>query len=303
VETELAQITLDSIGDGVISTDVTGNITYLNPVAESMTGWSRQEAFGRRLPDVFRIIDGDSRETVRDPLAMAIRRNEAVGLSANCVLIRRDGYESAIEDSSAPIHDGYGQLVGAVIVFRDVSIARAMSTKMSYLAQHDFLTGLPNRLLLNDRLTQAIAAAWRHRTSLAVLFVDVDHFKRINDSSGHTTGDALLKSIALRLVGCVRTTDTVCRHGGDEFLVLLSEVARTEDAALSADKILAALDAPYCIEQQDLRITVSIGISVFPDNGTDVETLVKNADVALLHAKNNGRGKREFFQSHGCSVA
>jgi diguanylate cyclase (GGDEF)-like protein len=112
-----------------------------------------------------------------------------------------------------------------------------------------------------------------------------------------------LKSIALRLVGCVRTTETVCRHGGAEFLVLLSEVARTEDAALSADKILAALDAPYCIEQQDLRITVSIGISVFPDNGTDVETLVKNADVALLHAKNNGRGKREFFQSHGCSVA
>jgi diguanylate cyclase (GGDEF)-like protein len=141
---------------------------------------------------------------------------------------------------------------------------------------------VPNRLLLNDRLTQAIAAAWRHRTCLAVLFVDVDHFKRINDSLGHTTGDALLKSIALRLAGCVRTTDTVCRHGGDEFLVLLSEVARTEDAALSAEKILAALHAPYCIEQQDLRITVSIGVSVFPDNGTDVETLVKNADVAFF---------------------
>jgi PAS domain S-box-containing protein len=106
VESELARITLNSIGDGVICTDVTGNITYLNPVAESMTGWSREEACGRRLPEVLRIIDGDSRETVLDPLAMAVRRNEAVGLSANCVLIRRDGYESAIEDSSAPIHDG-----------------------------------------------------------------------------------------------------------------------------------------------------------------------------------------------------
>jgi diguanylate cyclase (GGDEF)-like protein/PAS domain S-box-containing protein len=296
VESELARITLNSIGDGVICTDVTGNITYLNPVAESMTGWSREEACGRRLPEVLRIIDGDSRETVLDPLAMAIRRNEAVGLSANCVLIRRDGYESAIEDSSAPIHDGSGQLVGAVLVFRDVSGARAMSVRMSYLAQHDFLTGLPNRLLLNDRLLQAIAAAGRHGTCLAVLFVDVDYFKRVNDSLGHTTGDGLLKSIALRLVACVRTTDTVSRHGGDEFIVLLSEVTRTEDAGLSADKILAALSVPYPIEQEDLRITASIGISVFPHDGTDPETLVKNASRALLHAKKKGRGGHAFFE-------
>jgi diguanylate cyclase len=150
-------------------------------------------------------------------------------------------------------------------------------------------------MLLNDRLTQAVAAARRHRTSLAVLFVDVDHFKHINDSLGHTTGDALLKSIARRLVACVRTTDTVSRHGGDEFVVLLSEVARTEDAGLSADKILAALNAPHRVEQQDLRITASIGISVFPDDGTDAETLVKNADSALLHAKDSGRSRREFF--------
>jgi diguanylate cyclase (GGDEF)-like protein/PAS domain S-box-containing protein len=297
VESELARITLNSIGDGVICTDVAGNITYLNPVAESMTGWSREEACGRRLPEVLRIIDGDSRETVLDPLAMAVRRNEAVGLSANCVLIRRDGYESAIEDSSAPIHDGSGQLVGAVLVFRDVSGARAMSVRMSYLAQHDFLTGLPNRLLLNDRLLQAIAAAGRHGTCLAVLFVDVDYFKRVNDSLGHTTGDGLLKSIALRLVACVRTTDTVSRHGGDEFIVLLSEVTRTQDAGLSADKILAALSRPHPIEQEDLRITASIGISVFPHDGTDPETLVKNASRALLHAKKEGRGGHAFFDS------
>jgi diguanylate cyclase (GGDEF)-like protein/PAS domain S-box-containing protein len=295
-EKERAQVTLHSIGDAVISTDVAGNITYLNPVAESLTGWSRQEACGRPLQEVFRIIDGDSREIAMDPLAMAIRRNEAVSLGANSVLIRRDGHESAIEDTAAPIHDGCGQLVGAVIVFRDVSIARAMSLRMSYLAQHDFLTELPNRLLLNDRLTQAIAGARRHRTSLAVLFVDVDHFKHINDSLGHTIGDGLLKSIARRLVGCVRTTDTVSRHGGDEFVVLLSEVTRTEDAAVSADKILTALSAPHRIEQQDLRITASVGIGVFPDDGTDAETLVKNADRALLHAKDSGRSRREFFE-------
>jgi diguanylate cyclase (GGDEF)-like protein/PAS domain S-box-containing protein len=300
-ESERARITLNSIGDAVISTDAAGNITYLNPVAEGMTGWSRQDACGRPLREVLRIIDGDSRETALNPLAMAIRRNEAVGLSANCVLIRRDGYESAIEDTAAPIHDEYGQVVGAVIVFRDVGVARAMSLRMSYLAQHDFLTELPNRMLLNDRLMQAMAAARRHRTSLAVLFVDVDHFKHINDSLGHTIGDGLLKSIARRLVACVRSTDTVSRHGGDEFVVLLSEVARTEDAAVSADKVLAALSAPDRIEQQDLRITASVGISVFPDDGTDAETLVKNADRALLHAKDSGRNRRQFFEP-GMSV-
>jgi diguanylate cyclase (GGDEF)-like protein/PAS domain S-box-containing protein len=293
---ERAQVTLNSIGDAVISADIAGNITYLNLVAESLTGWSRQEASGQLLQQVLRIIDGDSREPAPDPLAMAIRDNETVGLSANCVLIRRDGQEFAIEDTAAPIYDRLGQVVGAVIVFRDVSAARAMSLKMSYLAQHDFLTELPNRMLLNDRLTQAIAAARRHRTSLAVLFVDVDHFKLINDSLGHTIADQLLKSIARRLVACVRTSDTVSRQGGDEFVVLLSEVARADDAARSADKILTALSTPHRIEHQDLGITASIGISVYPDDGTDAETLLKNADKALLHAKAGGRSRRQLFE-------
>jgi diguanylate cyclase (GGDEF)-like protein len=176
------------------------------------------------------------------------------------------------------------------------------SERASYLAQHDFLTDLPNRMLLNDRLTQAIAAARRHGASLAVLFVDVDHFKRINDSLGHTIGDLLLKSISRRLVTCVRTSDTVSRHGGDEFVVLLSEVTRPDDAALSADKILAALRAPYCIEHQDLRITASVGIGVYPDDGTDAETLLKNADRALLHAKAHGRNRRRFFEADATSA-
>ena len=163
LERERAQVTLNSIGDAVISTDVAGHVTYLNAVAESMTGWSRQEASGRPLQEVLQIIDGESRKPALNPLAMAMLHNKTVGLSANCVLIRRDGYESAIEDTAAPIHDRRGQLTGAVIVFHDVSVARAMSLRMSYLAQHDFLTELPNRMLLNDRLAQAIASAHRHR--------------------------------------------------------------------------------------------------------------------------------------------
>ena len=298
LEKERAQVTLASIADAVISTDVAGKVTYLNPVAESMTGWSRQEAAGRPLLDVLRIIDGDSREPALNPLAMAILHNKSVGLSANCVLIRRDGYESAIEDSAAPIHDRRGQVTGAVIVFHDVSVARAMSLRMSYLAQHDFLTELPNRLLLKDRLTQAIASAQRHRTPLAVLFLDVDRFKHINDSLGHAVGDQLLQSIAQPLAACVRHSDTVSRHGGDEFVVLLSEVTRAQDVASTANKMLAAVGRPHRIGHQDLHVTLSVGIGVYPDDGTDAETLLANADLALFHAKARGRSNHQFFERH-----
>ena len=296
LEREHAQVTLDSIGDGVISIDVAGNITYLNPIAASMTGWSRSEAYGRPLQEVLRLIDGGSRDPAVNPLAMAILHNRTVGLSPHCVLIRRDGHESAIEDTAAPIHDRRGQVTGAVIVFHDVSKARAMSLRMSYLAQHDFLTGLPNRMLLNDRLSQAIALAHRHHSSLAVLFADVDHFKDVNDSLGHAIGDQLLQSISRRLVTCVRDTDTVCRLGGDEFVVLLSEVAHAADAALSSDKILTVLGTPHRIEQLDLNVTVSIGIGVYPGDGKDAETLLKNADAALSQAKANGGNTHQAFE-------
>jgi diguanylate cyclase (GGDEF)-like protein/PAS domain S-box-containing protein len=296
LDKERANVTLNSIGDAVISTDLAGNVTYLNAVAESMTGWSWQEASGRRLEEVLQIIDGETRAPARNPLAMAILQNKTVGLSANCVLIRRDGYESAIEDTSAPIHDCRGAVTGAVMVFHDVSVARARSVRMSYLAQHDFLTELPNRMLLNDRLTQAMASAHRHQKLLAVLFLDVDHFKHINDSLGHATGDQLLRSIARRMLGCVRDSDTVSRQGGDEFVILLSEVTRAEDAALIADKLLAAVRRPHRINHRDLHVTVSVGIGVYPMDGTDAETLLKNADRALFQAKDHGRSNHQFFE-------
>jgi diguanylate cyclase (GGDEF)-like protein/PAS domain S-box-containing protein len=293
---ERAQLTLDSIGDAVITTNLAGNITYLNPVAESMTGWSQNEAAGRPLPEVLRILDSQSREPALNPLAMAMLHNKTVGLSANCVLIRRDGHESAIEDTAAPIRDWGGRVIGAVIVFHDVGVARALSLRMSYLAQHDFLTELPNRMLLNDRLTQAISAAQRNAKSLAVLFMDVDRFKRVNDSLGHSVGDQLLQSIGRRLVAGVRNSDTVSRYGGDEFVVLLSEVAHARDVVISARKIVAIMDPTHHIGDIDLRATVSMGISVYPVDGTDAETLLNNADMALIHAKHRGAGKYQFFE-------
>lgn len=296
VEKERAQVTLNSIGDAVVCTDILGNITFLNFVAEKMTGWSWQEAAGRPMAEVFKIQDAISREPTPNPMAVAMGLDRTVHLPSNCILVRRDGFETPIEDSVAPIHNREGKATGAVIVFRDVSTARAMAAQMTHSAQHDFLTGLPNRMLLNDRVSQAIVLAPRHSKKVAVLFLDLDGFKHINDSLGHPTGDKLLQSIAKRLVSCVRTSDTVSRQGGDEFVVLLSEMEQSEDAAISALRILQAVAEAHTIDQHDLHVTTSIGVSVFPDDGKDAETLVKNADTAMYQAKENGRQSYQFFR-------
>jgi diguanylate cyclase (GGDEF)-like protein/PAS domain S-box-containing protein len=296
VEKERAVVTLNSIGDAVLCTDISGNITYLNLVAETMTGWRREEAIGKRLAEVFRIIDGPTRKTARDPMEMAVEQNRTVGLTVNCILIRRDGFECAIEDSAAPIHDRAGHITGAVIVFHDVSAARDITREMTHSAQHDLVANLPNRLLLNDRISQSISLARRQNRSIAVLFLDLDHFKYINDSLGHAVGDQLLRSVSKRLLANVRGSDTVSRQGGDEFVILLSEIAYPEDAGISAKKILLSLSAPCSIEGQNLHIDGSIGISVYPEDGEDAETLIKNADTAMYHAKESGRNNFQFFK-------
>ena len=295
-EKERAQVTLNSIGDAVLSTDISGNVTYLNVVAEHMTGWSRKEAVGHPLNDVFQIIEGTTHKPAPNPMELAIQQNRTVGLTANCILIRRDGYETAIEDSAAPIHDRDGHVAGAVIVFHDVSMARAMVLEMSHLAQHDILTDLPNRLMLNDRLAQAISLARRNHHQLAVLFLDLDGFKHINDSLGHAIGDKLLQSVAARLSACVRKSDTVSRQGGDEFVILLPEVTHAADAAISAAKIITELKKVYDIGEHHLRVTGSIGISTYPENGEDAETLIKNADTAMYNAKQQGHDNCQFYR-------
>jgi len=295
-EQERAQVMLDSIIDAVISADAIGNITYLNPNAERLTGWTKENAVGRPFREVCPIVDATSRELAADPMALAIHQNKAVELIPNCLVIRSDGNEVPIEYTAAPIHNHAGDIAGSIAVFHDVSEARAVASKMSYLAQHDALTELPNRMLLNDRITQAIAVAKRHETKLAVLFLDLDRFKRINDSLGHAIGDRLLQSVAERLAGCLRNSDTISRYGGDEFVILLPECTRRDDAALSAEKIIATLTLPHNILSHDLHVTVSIGISVFPEDGEDADALIKNADAAMYHAKETGRNNHQFFQ-------
>jgi len=296
-EMERAQVTLNSIGDAVLTTDLQCNVTYLNSAAESITGWRRDEALGQPLTEVFNIMDATTRESAVNPARLAIDKDRAVELDANCVIVRRDGSESAIEDSSAPIHNRSGQVIGAVIVFRDVSNARAMADKMSHLALHDALTGLPNRLLLTERLSQAIGMARRNSKQLALLYIDLDHFKRVNDSLGHVAGDELLVLVARRLVECVRSTDTVCRQGGDEFVILLPEIEQAQDVTQVAEKLLAALKLPQLVAEKQLNVTMSIGISVYPDDGDTVDSLMINADNAMYDAKSGGRNNYRFFKA------
>jgi diguanylate cyclase (GGDEF)-like protein/PAS domain S-box-containing protein len=295
-EKERALVTLNSIGEAVICTDLEGNVTFLNPVAEEKTGWSSHEARKRPVADVLKIVNSETREITPGSMESAVVQNRITHQRSDCILVRRDGLEIPIEDSAAPIHARDGKITGAVIVFRDVSSARMMAREMIHAAEHDFLTGLPNRILLNDRVNQAIALASRHGKKVAVLFMDLDGFKHINDSLGHATGDKLLQSVTRRLVECVRGSDTVSRQGGDEFVVLLAEVERAEDAAITARRMLQKIAETHSIDHRDLHVTASIGVSVYPDDGLDVEALVKNADTAMYQAKESGRRSYQFFE-------
>jgi diguanylate cyclase (GGDEF)-like protein/PAS domain S-box-containing protein len=293
---EWFRVTVDSIGDAVICTDSQGNITLLNLVAERLTGWSNPEAIGHPMDEVFRLVDPATRLAIANPMKDALQHNRTGHLPQNCILIRQDGQEIFIDDTAAPIHNRKGEITGSVIVFHDVTTARALAEEVLHASQHDPLTGLPNRVLLNDRLGQAIALAKRHKGHIAVMFLDLDGFKHINDSLGHLIGDKVLQSVAGRLQQQVRTPDTVSRQGGDEFVLLLQEVEKQEEAAITARRVLKAVSEPHSIDQHDLFVTASVGISMYPEDGLDAETLLKNADTAMYQAKDGGRQCLKFFK-------
>jgi diguanylate cyclase (GGDEF)-like protein/PAS domain S-box-containing protein len=293
-EKERAQVTLNCIGDAVVCTDTAGVITFFNDAAQLLSGWVPEEAIGQSLDDVLhiRVVPHE-----QDPMAADRSGPDdfPVDVPSSGLLRHRDGSEVPVENSIAAIHDRDGGAAGAVIVFRDVTQARAMTLEMIHTSEHDFLTGLPNRMLLNDRITQAIGLAGRYERQIAVLFLDLDGFKHINDSLGHSTGDKLLQSVAEALVGCVRTSDTVSRQGGDEFVVLLIDMDGEENAIAMAERILVAVAKPHPVGLNDLHVTASIGVSVYPLDGTDAETLIKSADTAMYQAKDQGRHTYRFF--------
>ena len=190
-----------------------------------------------------------------------------------------------------------GDPIKVLWVTEDVSQRKDMDARVRFLAHHDLLTGLPNRTLFQDRLQQALAAAKRMESRVALLFIDLDRFKYVNDSFGHRAGDILLQTVAARLRGCVRETDTVCRHAGDEYLIVLSALRDPTEAALVASKVLATFEQAFDLDGQEIQISASVGISVYPDDGQTTEDLIRNADAAMYHSKKNGRNRYEFFTS------
>ncbi len=292
---DIAHITLDAIGDGVMVVNLDGKVIYLNKVAEELTGWLSENALGQQVEDIFYVINGETRERATSPSQRAIAEGRIVELALGSVLIRHDGTDMEIEDSAAPIRNQLDQVAGAVIVFHDARQSGTVMQEMNHQAQHDFLTGLPNRLLMAERLAHAIGMAERRHSQIALLFLDLDDFKKINDTLGHAVGDQLLRELSRDIEGCVRFTDTVSRHGGDEFVILLTEIEHKQDAAHIAEKLLSMFAEPREINGHTLTVSSSIGISVYPDNGTDANSLLHNSDAAMYLAKKSGRNSYRFF--------
>jgi diguanylate cyclase (GGDEF)-like protein/PAS domain S-box-containing protein len=297
-EKELAQVTLQSIGDAVITTDAASRIEYLNPVAESLTGWSKTDAQGLPLAEVFNIVHETTRELVQNPIEQALQENRIVGLANHTVLITPNGQEIAIEDSAAPIRDREGQIVGAVMVFHDVTQTRTLSRQLSWQANHDALTGLANRREFERQVEQALCLAKLHRQTHALCYLDLDRFKIINDTCGHMAGDELLRQITVLLQEKIRKTDTLARLGGDEFGVLLNQCT-PEQALRVANELRECVEEfRFVWQDQIFAIGASIGLVGINANSESLAEMLSIADAACYTAKNRGRNRVYVAQTN-----
>ena len=297
-EKESAQITLQSIGDGVVTTDQDCNVEYLNPVAEELTGWRVDDATGRPIDDIFRGFHEETCEPLENPLAVAIRRNRSIKSVRPTLLIRRDGNEIYIESTASPIRDDRGDVTGGVLVFHDVSEARELNRKLSYHASHDILTGLVNRREFESRLERALKSARARETSYALCYIDLDQFKIVNDSCGHNAGDALLSQLGALLKGKIRWRDTLARLGGDEFGLLL-ESCSLEEAMRMADKLREAIrEHRFSWDDRTFQLGASLGVVPISPETDDVAALLSAADSACQAAKEAGRNRVYSYQEN-----
>jgi diguanylate cyclase (GGDEF)-like protein/PAS domain S-box-containing protein len=297
-EKESAQITLQSIGDGVITTDAHGQVEYLNPVAESLTGWRIEDAMGLFIDEVFRGFHEETCEPLENPLTVAIRRAHSIKSVRPTLLIRRDGNELYIESCASPIRDGAGSVSGGVLVFHDVSESRELNRKLSYHASHDILTGLVNRREFEERLEHALKSARAREASYAICHLDLDQFKIVNDNCGHNAGDALLGQVGALLKSKVRWRDTVSRLGGDEFGILL-EACTMDEAMRMAETLREAVrNYRFSWEERTFRMGASIGVVPITADNNDVAAVLSAADAACAAAKEAGRNRIYSFQEN-----
>ncbi len=294
IEEELRQAAavFENTREGVVITDPNAKIIAVNKALSEISGYSREEVLGQ-TPQLWKSNRHD--EAFYQALWTSLAQT---GRWRGEIWNRRksgEAYPAWLTIDS--IKDSKGNLTNYVSVLSDISSVKQSQEQIQFLAHHDPLTELPNRLLFNARLEHALQRAHREQHRVAVLFLDLDNFKAINDSLGHPVGDSLLQEVAARLSGLLREEDTVARVAGDEFIIILDEVSGPEDVSLVAEKLLAAFDDPIKLEHQDLHITISIGIVLFPDDGKNVTELVKNADAAMYHSKENGRNRFSFYTS------
>ena len=288
---ERLRVTLQSIGDAVITTDATGHVTWLNPVAERMTGWLVEEAKGRPLEQVFQIISEKTRQATENPVTVALQQGKVVGLANHTLLISRHGDEFGIEDSAAPIRNESGEILGGVLVFHDVTEQRRLSGEMSYRATHDTLTGLVNRAEFDMLLRRTLRQAHDDQSKHTLLFIDLDQFKLVNDACGHSAGDQLLQQVAKLLKESVRSQDTLARLGGDEFGVLL-EHCTSEQAGRVAQQICERMnDYRFIHDERRFRIGTSIGLVPVDNRWSNTSAIVQAADSSCYAAKDAGRNR------------
>ncbi|MES2826160.1 MAG: EAL domain-containing protein [Pseudomonadota bacterium] len=307
-EKERLLVTLKSIGDAVITTDTQGLITYLNPVAEIMTGWSNREATGKPLPEVFNIIDEKTQQPALNPVKAVLESRATAGLAENTILVQRySGAYFPIEDSAAPIRGKKGDIIGVVLVFHDVSQAKKMAAEMTYQATHDSLTGLINRREFERRVELALQTGKMQHKEHSLLYLDLDQFKIVNDTCGHIAGDQLLRQLTSALLLKLRQTDTLARLGGDEFGVLLDSCPTA--AALKIAEVLRVTVSDFLFAWTDksFSVGVSIGLVTFSNDGITLTDVLQMADSACYVAKEKGRNRvqvylpeeQEFANRHG----
>jgi diguanylate cyclase (GGDEF)-like protein/PAS domain S-box-containing protein len=296
-EKERAQVTLQSIGDGVITTDREGRIEYLNPVAEQLSGWRGAEARGATIMNVLRLRDEVTHNEIENPLLRCLREDKVINFGEHSVLINRLGQEIAIQDSAAPIRDRNGRTVGAVVVFRDVTKERRLKRALSFQASHDALTGLINRREFDNRLQAALQGARDGEGTHALLYVDLDQFKVVNDTCGHSAGDRLLRDVTALLQQQVRSADVIARLGGDEFGILVQHCS-IEQATRIAEAIRQSVrDYRFTWEQNAASIGASIGVVEITRDSESVATLMSAADIACYAAKDAGRNRVHVYDA------
>jgi diguanylate cyclase (GGDEF)-like protein/PAS domain S-box-containing protein len=288
---DLLQVTLDSIGDAVITTDTEGRVQWLNPVAERMTGWLKAEAMGKPLLQVFVILHEETREPAEDPVRQCLSQGKIVGLARGTVLVSRDGTEYGIEDSASPIRDVDGLGHGAVLVFHDVSEQRRLSREMTRRASHDQLTGLVNRSEFEARLGRLFAALKQENSNNALLYIDLDQFKLVNDACGHSVGDDLLKQVSALLRHAVRQRDTVARLGGDEFGIILERCDMAQGKK-TAQKICDQMEEfRFLHDGRRFRVGASIGLVPVDRRWSNMAQVLQAADTSCYAAKEAGRNR------------